>query len=176
MTRNFILVIILLLFVGIAVLFFILNKSNNTVDSLKKDAKYYNNIEKLEIEDIIVGNGEEVVKGSNAKVNYRGTLTDGTEFDSSYNTGREPYLVENVGSAQVIEGWNIGLIGMKVGGKRKLYIPSSLGYGPRAVGSIPANSTLIFEVELLEIVKQVAIEESATSETTQETSSTPVTE
>jgi len=104
----------------------------------------------LKIETLIEGSGAPLVAGQNAEVNYRGTLTDGTEFDSSYKRN-QTFTVENVGQAQVIEGWNKGLIGMKKGEKRRLTIPASLGYGDRAAGSIPANSTLIFEVELMEI-------------------------
>ena len=104
----------------------------------------------LKIETLTEGTGAALVAGQNAVVNYRGTLTDGTEFDSSYKRN-QTFTVENVGNAQVIEGWNKGLIGMKKGEKRRLTIPASLGYGDRATGSIPANSTLIFEVELMEI-------------------------
>ncbi|MEI6462463.1 MAG: FKBP-type peptidyl-prolyl cis-trans isomerase [bacterium] len=94
--------------------------------------------------------GAELKEGQTATVNYVGTLTNGTKFDSSIDRG-QTFDVVNVGKAQVIEGWNIGLIGMKVGEKRKLTIPPSLGYGAQAQGSIPANSTLIFEVDLIAI-------------------------
>ena len=94
--------------------------------------------------------GEELKEGKTASVHYVGTLLDGTKFDSSRDRG-QPFDVVNVGKAGVIEGWNIGLIGMKLGEKRKLIIPPALGYGAQAQGSIPANSTLIFEVELLAI-------------------------
>jgi len=78
-----------------------------------------------------------------------GTLTDGTKFDSSVDRG-QPFDFE-LGAGRVIKGWDEGVAGMKVGGKRKLVIPPDLGYGGRAIGKIPANSTLIFEVELLDV-------------------------
>lgn len=103
----------------------------------------------LKIEDIKIGDGREVKSGDNIAINYLGTLPDGTKFDSSYDRG-EPFETQ-IGTGQVIKGWDLGVIGMKVGGKRKLTIPPSLGYGQQAVGPIPANSTLIFEVELVDI-------------------------
>ena len=95
------------------------------------------------------GEGSEVKEGDTVVMNYKGTLEDGTQFDSSYDRG-EPFETQ-IGVGQVIKGWDMGIPGMKVGGKRKLTIPADLAYGDRAVGNIPANSTLIFEVELLEI-------------------------
>ncbi len=104
----------------------------------------------LMIEDLIVGTGKEVKSGDVITVHYTGWLANGTEFDSSLRPGREP-LVITLGIGQVIKGWDEGIPGMKVGGKRRLTIPPHLGYGNRAVGSIPANSTLIFDVELLDV-------------------------
>ncbi len=103
----------------------------------------------LKIEDTIVGKGDEAVAGKNVTVNYKGTLTDGTVFDSSYDKG-EPFSFE-LGAGRVIEGWDEGVVGMKVGGKRVLIIPADMAYGNQSVGAIPPNSTLIFEVELLEV-------------------------
>jgi len=103
----------------------------------------------LVIEDIKVGSGLEAVSGKKVTVNYKGTLKDGTEFDSSYKRN-QPFSF-NLGAGEVIQGWDKGFSGMKVGGRRKLTIPPSLGYGDRQVGSIPANSILIFEVELLKV-------------------------
>lgn len=103
----------------------------------------------LKIEDIKVGSGSAVKSGDTVIINYVGTLEDGTKFDSSYDRG-EPFETQ-IGVGRVIEGWDKGVVGMKVGGKRKLIIPPSLGYGDQAVGPIPPNSTLIFEVELLDI-------------------------
>ena len=102
----------------------------------------------LIIEDLKVGEGSEVVKYNIVTVNYTGWLTDGTKFDSSLNPGRSPFRF-TVGGGQVIKGWDEGLIGMKVGGKRKLTIPPSMGYGNQDMGVIPSNSTLVFEIDLL---------------------------
>jgi|TARA_Y100001001_G_C8004605_1_gene307571 FKBP-type peptidyl-prolyl cis-trans isomerase len=102
----------------------------------------------LIIEDIIVGQGAEAVKYSIITVNYTGWLEDGTKFDSSLNPGREP-LRFTLGAGQMIQGFDQGIVGMKVGGKRKLTIPPNLGYGSQDKGIIPPNSTLIFELDLL---------------------------
>lgn len=103
----------------------------------------------LQIEDLVVGTGAEAQKGSTASVHYKGTLLNGTVFDSSYNRGT-PFSF-TLGENSVIQGWEQGILGMKVGGKRKLVIPPDLAYGPIARGPIPANSTLVFEVELLDV-------------------------
>ena len=104
----------------------------------------------VKIEDVQVGTGAVAVPGTTITVNYTGTLTDGTVFDSSY-TRNEPFTLQ-LGAGQVIPGWEQGLEGMKVGGKRKLTIPPSLGYGAQGSGNvIPPNATLIFEVELLDV-------------------------
>ena len=104
---------------------------------------------KVEITDTTPGKGTEAVAGKAVTVHYTGTLKDGTKFDSSVDR-KEPFTF-NLGAGQVIKGWEQGIVGMKVGGKRKLVIPAELAYGANAVGVIPANSTLIFEVELLEV-------------------------
>jgi peptidylprolyl isomerase len=101
----------------------------------------------LQIQDLTVGTGAEAKSGDTITVNYLGTLTNGTKFDSSYDRN-QPFTTQ-IGVGQVIKGWDEGMVGMKVGGKRKLTIPASLGYGSQDMGSIPPNSTLIFEVELL---------------------------
>ena len=103
----------------------------------------------LLMEDLVVGSGEEATAGSLVTVHYTGTLESGEKFDSSLDRGAPFQFILGVG--QVISGWDQGVSGMKVGGKRKLTIPPELGYGANAVGSIPANSTLFFEVELLEV-------------------------
>ena len=107
-------------------------------------------MEKLKIEDITIGTGSEVKTGDTVVMHYSGTLKDGTKFDSSYDRG-EPFETQ-IGVGQVIKGWDEGVPGMKVGGKRKLTIPSELAYGERGAGNvIPPFATLIFEVELLQI-------------------------
>jgi|SRR3989338_2730606 len=103
----------------------------------------------LGVEDINLGNGEAVKIGDMISVHYVGTLTDGTKFDSSYDRG-EP-IAFSVGSGQLIKGFDNGVVGMKVGGKRKLTIPPELAYGAQGSGAIPANSTIIFQVELVKI-------------------------
>lgn len=109
--------------------------------------------EKLEIKDLVVGKGTEAKAGDTVKVHYVGTLPDGKEFDASKKHG-QPFEFE-LGAGRVIKGWDQGVAGMKIGGKRKLTVPPSLGYGARgAPPVIPPNSTLIFEVELLEVKKK----------------------
>jgi FKBP-type peptidyl-prolyl cis-trans isomerase FkpA len=106
--------------------------------------------EELQIQDETIGTGKTVKKGDTVDIKYVGTLTNGTKFDASADHGNGIFTTQ-IGVGQVIKGWDEGIIGMKVGGKRKLTIPPSLGYGNQAVGSIPANSTLIFQVELVGI-------------------------
>lgn len=101
------------------------------------------------METLIPGTGSEAKSGDTVSVNYVGTLKNGTKFDSSYD--RNQAFSFSLGAGQVIQGWDQGVVGMKVGEKRKLIIPAAMGYGARAIGTIPANSTLIFEVELLKI-------------------------
>jgi FKBP-type peptidyl-prolyl cis-trans isomerase FkpA len=109
---------------------------------------------KLEIKDLVVGKGAEAKAGDAVKVHYVGTLLNGEEFDASKKHGTEPFTFD-LGKGRVIKGWDEGVAGMKVGGKRKLTIPPHLGYGARGAGpKIPPNSTLVFEVELVEIVKK----------------------
>ena len=102
----------------------------------------------LEIEDQIVGDGEEAVAGQTVEVHYTGWLTDGTKFDSSHD--RDQTFSFKLGGGQVIAGWDQGVAGMKIGGARKLTIPADLGYGERGAGGvIPPNATLVFKVELI---------------------------
>ena len=107
------------------------------------------NLAMLKIEDSIIGSGKEVKTGDTICIHYRGTLITGAEFDSSYK--RNSPFTTQIGVGNVIEGWDIGIVGLKEGGKRKIVIPPQLGYGEKSVGSIPANSTLIFDVELISI-------------------------
>jgi FKBP-type peptidyl-prolyl cis-trans isomerase len=104
----------------------------------------------LMIKDIVVGTGAEAKSGDTVTVNYVGKLTNGTVFDASANHGTTGFSFP-LGAGRVIKGWDQGVAGMKVGGKRELVIPASLGYADQAVGSIPANSTLVFEVDLLDV-------------------------
>lgn len=104
----------------------------------------------LKIEDIELGSGKEAVKGALLVVHYDGFLKDGTLFDSSHKRGKPFECV--IGTGRVIKGWDIGMIGMKVGGKRILHIPAHLAYGERQIGElIKPNSDLTFHVELLEV-------------------------
>lgn len=108
--------------------------------------------ETLQVEDVIVGTGELVLPGDLLTVHYVGTLANGVKFDSSIDRG-VPFQF-TLGAGQVIQGWEMGFTGMKVGGKRRIVIPPSLGYGEIPNGPIPAGSTLIFEVELVAVQKQ----------------------
>ncbi|MCB9694008.1 MAG: FKBP-type peptidyl-prolyl cis-trans isomerase [Alphaproteobacteria bacterium] len=102
----------------------------------------------LEIEELTVGEGPKAAHGHKASVHYTGWLVDGSKFDSSLDRG-QPFTFA-LGRGQVIQGWDQGVVGMQVGGKRKLTIPPEMGYGPRGYPPvIPPNSTLVFEVELL---------------------------
>ena len=106
---------------------------------------------RLIIENLVVGEGTEAQDFNKVIVNYTGTLEDGSVFDSSLNPDREPFTF-TLGVGSVIKGWDLGVKGMKVGGKRKLTIPSDLGYGDKGAGKIiPPGATLIFEVELLDV-------------------------
>ncbi len=104
----------------------------------------------LVIQDLTIGTGTEAVAGKRVTVHYRGTFTDGKQFDASYDR-KQPFTFV-LGAEQVIKGWDQGVAGMKVGGKRKLTIPPELGYGARGAGGvIPPNATLVFEIELLDV-------------------------
>jgi peptidylprolyl isomerase len=108
----------------------------------------------LQITDTVVGNGKEITKGDIATLHYTGQFIDGKIFDSS--VGGEPFTTA-IGVGQLIAGWDEGLIGMKVGGKRSLVVPPELGYGDAEIPGIPANSTLTFDVELVDVKEGLKI-------------------
>jgi FKBP-type peptidyl-prolyl cis-trans isomerase len=105
--------------------------------------------QQLKVEDIKVGTGAAAVAGKTVTAHYTGTLLDGTKFDSSKDRGR-PFSFK-LGAGQVIRGWDEGVVGMREGGVRKLTVPPHMGYGDRAAGKIPPNSTLLFEIELIKV-------------------------
>ena len=177
MNKVFIYAIVVIL-VGIAVWFFVqkaksvvpadqalglnsetkskINADDNQTDEsgtsldLSKEGDWIKLDSGLQYKDIVVGTGQESKSGDMIAAHYTGTLKDGTKFDSSYDRG-QPFAFL-LGAGQVIQGWDIGLVGMKVGGKRKLIIPSELGYGEKgAGGAIPPNSILYFDVELMAV-------------------------
>lgn len=106
--------------------------------------------QELRIEDLTLGTGKAAVKGALITTQYTGYLEDGTVFDSSSARGKPFQCV--IGTGRVIKGWDQGLMGMQVGGKRKLWVPAHLAYGERTMGAITAHSNLIFEIELLEVL------------------------
>ena len=107
--------------------------------------------DELRIEDIQLGEGKAAVRGALITTQYRGFLEDGSSFDSSYERGKPFQCV--IGTGRVIKGWDQGLLGMRVGGKRKLWVPAALAYGERGMGArVPADANLIFEIELLEVL------------------------
>jgi peptidylprolyl isomerase len=108
-------------------------------------------VQELLITDLLEGDGKVAVKGALITAHYTGWLADGTPFDSSHDRGKPFQCV--IGTGRVIKGWDIGLMGMKVGGKRKLWVPSHLAYGDRQIGvHIKPHSDLTFEIELLEVL------------------------
>jgi FKBP-type peptidyl-prolyl cis-trans isomerase len=117
-------------------------------DGKTAEPEWKKNPSGLEYQDLKVGDGAEAKPGKNVDVHYTGWLLDGTKFDSSVDRGK-PFSFR-LGAGEVIRGWDEGVAGMKIGGKRKLRIPAELGYGSRGAGGvIPGNATLIFDVELL---------------------------
>lgn len=149
--KKIILLIVILLVIALTI--FLLMKPKELMapnDAENRDqASLVNKMDEVKIEVLQEGTGEVSKKGDTLTVNYTGTLTDGTQFDSS--VGRAPFSF-TLGENRVIQGWEQGMLGMKVGEKRKLTIPSDLGYGPQGYpGVIPGGATLIFEVELMKI-------------------------
>jgi len=142
------------------VIFVFLNKEVDTLpdaqtinlNSNKEDTMNESNVEDFDVLGITTiqqGDGQEAQVGDTVSVHYEGTLSDGTKFDSSYDRGQP--IEFTLGENYVIEGWEKGVIGMKVGEIRELKIPSSMGYGESGNGAIPGNAGLIFKIELLEI-------------------------
>lgn len=139
-------------------------QNNTPVTNTPVDKKpCINNNQKMDIpknliiEDTLVGTGKEVFSGCQIKIHYKGTLlpadgeTEGKKFDSSFDRGT-PFTTQ-IGVGKLIKGWDIGIVGMKEGGKRKLTIPAELAYGDIELPGIPAKSTLVFEVELIQVME-----------------------
>jgi len=142
---------IILIVVVLALYLFAKSSDQNKQLADNKNQISMKNNSGLQTEILKEGTGEKAEAGDTVTVHYTGYLEDGTKFDSSLDRG-EPFSF-NLGTGQVIEGWDMGVAGMKVGEKRKLIIPPELGYGAQGTsgGTIPPNATLIFEVELLKI-------------------------
>lgn len=172
MTKNFFIYTVVLALVGLTV-WFIMQKTNNPKNDSddsglaglvvaseepspssdgadKGDGEWIKLPNGLQIKDVVVGYGKEAKEGDIVAAHYSGTLADGTKFDNSYDRG-EPFAFI-LGGGMVIKGWDIGLVGMKVGGKRKLIIPSDLGYGDKGAGGvILPGATLYFDIELMAV-------------------------
>jgi peptidylprolyl isomerase len=129
-------------------------KTASTTGSTKNEAAPTSALTELKTEDIKVGTGPVVDDGDTVYMKYTGKLANGTVFDSNDKADGKPFSFELGPNASVIQGWNKGIKGMKVGGKRKLSIPATLGYGAEEKGPIPANSDLYFDVELLGALKK----------------------
>ena len=125
------------------------NQRAAIADALLDASDGVNSMERLVIDDITIGNGEEVGEGDTVTVHYIGRLQNGQEFDNSYKRGA-PFTF-TIGDGRVIEGWEQGVAGMKVGGERILVVPPELAYGESGFGPIPGNATLVFAVELLSV-------------------------
>ena len=151
--KNIISIIIVLL--AIILSFYLLNEILKPEEVIEKteEIESEETVKDLAIEILEEGTGEEAQNGDSLKVHYTGTLEDGAKFDSSLDRG-DPFVF-TLGAGQVIKGWDLGLLGAKVGDKRKLTIPADLGYGETSAagGKIPPGATLIFEIEVLEINK-----------------------
>ena len=177
MVKNTFIYVIIFILVGIAVWFFVQKAKNisnnsdinsvigqekeNMSEEKSSDQKESPQEEKwiqldggLKYRDIEIGTGDQAKAGDVVATHYNGTFEDGTKFDSSYDRGQPFSFV--LGGGMVIKGWDLGIIGMKIGGKRKLIIPPELGYGKKGAGggAIPPDTTLYFEVELVDAKSQ----------------------
>lgn len=143
---------IVILIIAVAAIALLISKNKKLTTTQTDSATPVNSAqtsgESLKSEDIKVGDGQAAKTGNTVSVQYTGKLTDGTKFDSTADHGGQPFEFV-LGQGQVIPGWDQGVAGMKVGGERKLTIPPALAYGAQATGSIPANSTLVFDIQLV---------------------------
>lgn len=174
MIKTTFIYLVIIVFVGVAAWFFV-NKAKNAsqvsdIVSLvaesatpspspeimeettkKEEAEWVKLANGLEYQDVVIGQGKEARAGDMVATHYAGTLANGKKFDSSYERGQPFAFI--LGGGMVIKGWDIGVEGMKVGGKRKLIIPSALGYGKQGAGNgaIPPDATLFFDIELVAV-------------------------
>ncbi len=125
------------------------SQTQSTAAGAAAEQKQAQIMQNFKMTDDVIGTGAEAKNGDAVTVNYVGTLDNGTKFDSSYDR-KQPFTF-TLGAGNVIKGWDEGVLGMKVGGKRELVIPPELGYGPSGYGPIPGNATLHFTVELLAV-------------------------
>lgn len=147
---SIIILVIILILIGVGVHFLIQQPQSQNQQSQNQTPTSYD-IQGMKVEILQQGTGDAAKAGDTVTVNYTGTLQDGTKFDSSLNPGRTPFQF-TLGQNSVIQGWELGVLGMKVGEKRRLIIPPELAYGSQSPSPlIPANSTLIFEIDLLKI-------------------------
>ncbi len=148
MHRNVFLVLLL----AFATFFAVAQTKPDNTSPTKVTGKPKTMLGGLEYWDIQEGTGPAAKLGQRVSVQYTGWLTNGKKFDSSWTRGGQPFVVQPLGDARVIKGWNQGLVGMKVGGKRQLRIPPELAYGDRGAGNvIPPNATLIFDIDVVSI-------------------------
>jgi FKBP-type peptidyl-prolyl cis-trans isomerase len=154
LSKSEIIVIVIGIVIVAAILFYIISKKTSSTNTpiMNTPQAQGTNIStdpKVQIIETQAGTGAEAKNGSHVYVNYNGTLTNGTKFDSSYDRGEPIDFV--LGTGGVIKGWDIGLLGMKVGGKRHFVISPEYGYGAQGIGPIPPNATLVFDVELMDV-------------------------
>ncbi|HOX21682.1 MAG TPA: FKBP-type peptidyl-prolyl cis-trans isomerase [Candidatus Paceibacterota bacterium] len=154
MNKKIIIIALIFLVVVVCLILLFEKKVSGPTTTPTNTPGEQNNLTKMNKDGVVIeilkpGDGAEAKSGDKVTVNYVGTLENGQKFDASADHG-EPYSF-NLGAGKVIQGWDIGVAGMKVGEKRRLIIPPELGYGVNDLGVIPPNSTLIFEIDLLKI-------------------------